>query len=129
MITKAIPLSEGMFAKNISSASKPPAEAPIPTMGKPPWGRRVISSASSVAWSGRIATSLFDRVLFGVLTDFFLLGILNSLSIQAGGNDQDNAYFNSNCFVISITSAKIFCRCDASNWFQPGRSKGNAKEV
>jgi hypothetical protein len=32
--TKAIPLSGGVFLKNSSSASSPPAEAPRPTMGK-----------------------------------------------------------------------------------------------
>ena len=33
MITKAIPLSDGMPAKKPSRASSPPADAPTPTMG------------------------------------------------------------------------------------------------
>ena len=35
MTTKAIPESAGIAAKNNSKASSPPAEAPIPTIGKP----------------------------------------------------------------------------------------------
>jgi len=88
MITKAIPLSAGMFAKNNSSASNLPADAPMPTMGKlPPGG--VVSSASSAAWSGRIGASLFERGPFGVLTNFFLLGSVKFLSIQVGENDTE----------------------------------------
>ncbi len=34
MITKAMLLSEGIWVKNTSSASRPPADAPRPTMGK-----------------------------------------------------------------------------------------------
>src|SRR3989304_10276672 len=35
MTTKAIPLSGGIWEKNCSNASSPPAEAPIPTIKKP----------------------------------------------------------------------------------------------
>ena len=34
MITNAIFISEGVLAKNPSMASRPPADAPIPTMGR-----------------------------------------------------------------------------------------------
>src|SRR5262245_9026460 len=33
--TNAMPVSEGMWERNRSSASRPPAEAPTPTIGKP----------------------------------------------------------------------------------------------
>src|SRR5215472_1333059 len=35
-----MPLSTGMCRKNTSSASNPPADAPIPTMGKPSGSKR-----------------------------------------------------------------------------------------
>ena len=35
MITKAMLASDGIFEKKASRVSKPPAEAPMPTIGKP----------------------------------------------------------------------------------------------
>ena len=34
MSTKAAPVSDGIAAKNFLNASRPPADAPMPTIGK-----------------------------------------------------------------------------------------------
>src|SRR5439155_14181380 len=71
-----MPLSEGICSKNASSASNPPADAPIPTMGKrsdadsvrgPVGWARVRAAGSRLA--GRRARS-FVAVPFGVLWGF-----------------------------------------------------------
>src|SRR5581483_1943839 len=81
--TKAMPLSAGMAANSLLKASSPPAEAPIPAMGKP--DARGLSSTgaaaacTSVLSGGFLATSaaldffeLFDRLClrcFCAITD------------------------------------------------------------
>ena len=69
MRTKDMLLSPGMFLKNCSNASRPPAEAPMATMGKD-LVRRLFSAPISSCAGGREAalSDVFDSGIFASLT-------------------------------------------------------------
>ena len=105
MRTKAIPLSGGIWEKNCSNASSPPAEAPMPTTKKP----FSLSAAEGDACSGCAADcaglaafmALFSRPAFAVSGSvdilFLFLGMkyLNpnkSECVARGFTPLDNGY-------------------------------------
>ena len=59
-MTKAKPLSDGTFRKNRSSAASPPAEAPIPTMGKRDCAARASSVSEGWLVSARRSSLFFS---------------------------------------------------------------------
>src|SRR5438552_7918160 len=66
--TKAIPVSLGRASRSSVNASRPPAEAPTPTMGNPSGRGSGISTGASAAGAARPA-----EVLKPSATDFLLI--------------------------------------------------------
>ncbi|MGO9119289.1 MAG: hypothetical protein ACLQPD_16985 [Desulfomonilaceae bacterium] len=69
-----MPLSEGMLLKNCSNASSPPADAPMPTMGKETFVSRAETPFSLLV--GVRAFVTLEAVCFLRTPSDFFLGIL-----------------------------------------------------
>src|SRR5512140_2301203 len=71
-ITKAMPLSLGTCLRNCSMASRPPAEAPMPTMGKAP----LLASLAALGGRGLFSDAAFPVcLLLGLEPDCFFVAL------------------------------------------------------
>src|SRR5512139_4133059 len=71
-ITKAMPLSSGTCFRNCSIASRPPAEAPMPTMGKPP----LLASLAALRGRGLFPDAAFTVcILLGLALDCLFVAL------------------------------------------------------
>jgi hypothetical protein len=78
----AMPLSAGTFLKKISKASSPPAEAPIPMMGKPDFATTGFAVAVLFLAARAFGAAAFAFVVVVFSVRFFCAAMINDTGIR-----------------------------------------------